>query len=156
MPEVFKGLDRHDPVDGLAEILPAMQPHVMCAVGVECSQHLLGAGVLVLGQCQADDVDVILLDGSLHRGAPAAADVQQRHARLEVQLVQVEVDFGDLGFFEGELRRLEVGAAVDPARILEKGEEVIGDVVVRLDIFGARPRLRRTHRLLGHCCLVLP
>ena len=80
---------------------------------------------------------------ALHGGAPAAADVQQGHAGLEVQLVQVEVDLGVLGFFEREIGWLEVGTAVDPGRVLEQGEEIVGDVVVRLDVCGARPRLRR-------------
>jgi hypothetical protein len=40
-----------------------------------------------------------------HAGAPAAADVEQRHPRLQTQLAQREVDFGYLGFFERHASR---------------------------------------------------
>ena len=105
---------------------------------------------MVLGQGQADDVDVEPLDGALHGGAPPAADVEQGHARLEVQFVQVEVDLGVLGLFQGHVVALEVGAAVDPGRVLEQAEEVVGDVVMRLDVLRTRPRLRRAI-LVSHC-----
>lgn len=107
------------------------------------------------GQRQADDVNVEPLDGAPHGGAPTAPNVQQRHARLEVQLVQVEVDLGVLGFFERELRWLEVGTAVSSGRVLEQGEEIIGDVVVRLDVFEACPCLGWANRFLGHSRHVL-
>ena len=134
MPEVLEGLNGHDPVDGVAEISPPVRRHPMRAVCADRVQQLFGSGVLVVEQGQADDVDVVLLDGPPHGGAPAAADVEQCHAGLEVQFVQVQVDLGDLGFLEREIRRLEVGAAIGPGRVLEQREEVVGDVVVGLDI----------------------
>ncbi|OOK69513.1 hypothetical protein BZL29_6513 [Mycobacterium kansasii] len=40
-----------------------------------------------------------------HGGAPAAADVEQRHARLEVQLVQGKFAFGVLRLFQRHIGR---------------------------------------------------
>ena len=37
-PEVLESLDRHDPVDGGVELLPALQPDVECAFGVDFAQ----------------------------------------------------------------------------------------------------------------------
>src|SRR3984885_16294958 len=85
----------------------------------------------------------------MHRGSPPAADVEQCHARLEVQLVEVQIDLGDLCFLQRLVVTREVGAAVGPRRVLEQSEEVIGQVVVRLDVFRTRPCLRYT-LVLGH------
>lgn len=76
--------------------------------------------------------------------APAAADVQQRHAGLEAQLAQREVDLRHLRLLEGVVVLLEVGAAVDLVRVLPELEELVGDVVVELDFLLVRPaRLAR-------------
>ncbi len=86
-------------------------------------------GGLVLRQGQADDVDVVLFDGPAHGGAPAAADVEQRHPGLQAQLAQRQVDLGDLGLFQGHVVALEVGAAVGLGRVQEQPEEVdLGDL----------------------------
>ena len=142
--EVLERLDGHDPVDGVAELLPAAQQHLVRAIGVHAVQQLLAVGVLVLRQRQTDDVDVVLLQRALHRGAPAAADVEQRHARLEIELVEVEVDLGDLRFLQRHVVAVEVRAAVRARRVLEQPEEVVGQVVMRLDFLemGLQPVLR--------------
>ncbi|CKT24245.1 Uncharacterised protein [Mycobacterium tuberculosis] len=81
--EVLERADRHDAVDGLVELLPSRQQHSPVARGVHLVERLLHMGGLVLRQCQADDVDVILRDRAPHGGAPAATDIEQRHAGLQ-------------------------------------------------------------------------
>ena len=93
-------------------------------------------------QGQADDVNVVLLDRPHHRGAPPAADVDQRHARLEAQLAERQVDLGHLRFFERHVVALEVSAAVDLVRVLPQLEELVGDVVVELHFPVFDPRVR--------------
>jgi hypothetical protein len=96
----------------------------------------------------------VLLERTLHDRTPAAADVEQRHAGLEVELAQRQVDLGHLRLFERHVVSLEVGAAVGPRGILEQPEEVIGEVVVSLHLFEVRlhllARLRRLHSALNH------
>ena len=53
--------------------------------------------MLVLGQRQTDDIDVVLLHRPSRGRAPAAPDIQQRHAGLQAQLAQRKVDLGNLG-----------------------------------------------------------
>ena len=99
----------------------------------------LDVGLLVAAQGQADDVDVVALDRALHGGAPAAAHVEQRHAGPEAELAQGQIDLGDLRLFQGHVVALEVGAAVGLRRIEEEPEEVVGQVIVRLNLFEVRP-----------------
>ena len=104
--------------------------------------------LLVAAQGQADDVDVVALEGSVDGGAPAAADVEQRHARLEAELAEGQVDLGDLGFLKRHVVALEVGAAVCLRRIEEESEEVVGQVVMRLDVLEVRLQVRGARRWL--------
>jgi len=53
----------------------------------------------------------------------------------------VEVDLCELSFLQGQVLGLEIGAAIDAAGILEQPEEVIGEVVVRVDILKVPPDL---------------
>ena len=141
--EVLEGLDRDDPIDRLVELLPALQPHVELAVAVGLRQQLVAVGLLVLRQRQADDVDVVALHRPLQRQAPAAADLQQRHARLEVELVEVQVDIGDLRLRQRDIGPGEVRAAVLARRVLEHAEEVVRQVVVGLDVREMRRQVVR-------------
>ena len=136
--EVLERADGHDPVDRLVELLPALQQHPLGARAVQLVERLLDVGGLVLRQRQADDVDVVPLDRPPHGGAPAAADVQQRHARFEAQFAQRQVDLGDLGLLERHVVTLEVCAAVRPRRVEEQREEVVAQVVVCLDVLEMR------------------
>ena len=113
---------------------------------VDLIENLLAQGVLVLAQGQPDDVHVVLLDSALHHGGPAAADVEQCHSGLEVQLAQREVDLGDLRLFERHVIALVVRAAVGTRRVLEQTEEFVGGVVMRLDVLVGRPQIRRPLR----------
>ncbi len=97
--EVLESPDRHDAVDGLVEPLPALEKDSPVAARVHLVKRALHVGRLIRGQGQPDDIDVVLLDGAPHGGAPPAADVQQHHARLQLQLPEREVDLGDLRLF---------------------------------------------------------
>jgi hypothetical protein len=68
--------------------------------------------VLVAAQRDADDVDVVALQGEFQRAAPPATGVEQRHAGLEVQLAQREVELRDLRLVERHVVALEICAAV--------------------------------------------
>ena len=75
-------------------------------------------------------------------------DVEQRHARLEAELAERQVDLGDLCLFQRHVVALEVGAAVGLRGIEEEPEEVVGQVVVRLDVFEVRLQVRGARRCL--------
>ncbi len=94
--------------------------------------------LLIAAQGQPDDVDVVLLDRPAHRGAPAAADVEQRHPGLQAQLAQRQVDLGELRLVQCQIIALEVGAAVRLRRVEEEPVEVVGEVVMRLHVFKVR------------------
>ena len=100
-------------------------------------------GGLVSGQGEADDVHVVLLDGAAHGGTPAAADVEQRHSRCEAEFSEGEVDLGCLGLFERHVVALEVCAAVGLAGVQEQSEEVVGQVVVGLNVREMGLKFRR-------------
>jgi hypothetical protein len=105
---------------------------------------------LVAAQRDTDDVDVVALNRALQSAAPAAADVEQRHPGLEVQLAQRQIELGVLRLFQRHVVALEVGAAVGPGLVLKQAEEVVGEVVMGLDVF--RPRLGRSGWLVRHPC----
>ena len=141
MAEVLEGADRHDPVDRFVELLPPCQQHPLGCAGCPSRRTPSDVGGLVLAERQADDVDVVFLDRAQHRGAPAAADVQQRHPGLQPQLAQRQIDLGDLRLFQRHVVALEVRAAVGLRRIEEEPEEVVRQVVVRLHVLEVRSEL---------------
>ncbi len=73
-----------------------------------------------------------------HRRTPAAADVEQRHPGLQAELAQRQVDLGELGLFQRHVVALEVGAAVGLGRVQPQPEELVGQVVVGLDVLEMR------------------
>ena len=135
MAEVLERADGDNPVDGLVELFPALQKHPLGARTGRLGKELFDMGPLVFAQRQADDVDVVLLDRAHHRRTPATADVEQRHAGLQPQFAERQVDLGPLGLFEGHVVALEVGAAVGLRGVKEQREELVGQVVVRLHVF---------------------
>ena len=105
-------------------------------------------GLLVAAQRQADDVDVVFLQSAVDRGAPAAADVEQSHPRLEAEFAEGQVDLGQLRFLERHVVALEVGAAVGLRGIEEQLEELVGQVVVGLHVLEVRLQVRGACRCL--------
>ncbi len=137
--EVLEGTDRHDAVDGLVELLPTLQQHALAPRALVLGEDALDVRLLVLAEGESDDVDVVLLDGPQHRRAPpAAADVEQGHARFEAQLAQRQVDLGELSFLQRHVVALEVGAAVGLGGVEEETEEFVRQVVVGLDVLEVR------------------
>ena len=98
----------------------------------------MAVGVLVLAQRQADDVDVVLLHGALHGGPQPQPMSSSVMPGLRSSLSRLQVDLGDLRLFQRDVGALEVRAAVRSRRVLEQPEEVVGEVVVRLDVFEVR------------------
>lgn len=94
--ERLERLDADNAVDRVVELFPAVQQHLMGTARVEAAEQTPTVGVLILAQGQADDVDVVVLDGAPHRRTPPAADVEQRHARRQIQLGKVQIDLGEL------------------------------------------------------------
>ena len=62
----------------------------------------------------------------------------KRHAGLQPQLAQRQIDLGDLCLFQRHVVALEVRAAVGLRRVQEQPEELIGQVVVRLHVLEVR------------------
>jgi hypothetical protein len=108
----------------------------------------LDVGLLVAAQCQADDVDVVFLQGAVDRGAPAAADVEQSHPRREAEFAEGQVDLGELCFLERHVVALEVGAAVGLRGIEEQLEELVGQVVMGLHVVEVGLEVRGARRCL--------
>src|SRR6476661_2813861 len=138
-------------VDGLIELLPPSQEYPVPAVGVDLLQKSLAVGALVFTQRQADDVDVVFLDRTFH-----GRSRKQRHAGLQAQLVERAVDLGHLGFFKGHVVALEERAATGPRWVLKQPEEIIGDVVVGLNLLEVWPHVRRARAALSHLRLTSP
>jgi len=92
---------------------------------------------------QPDDVDVELLQRPLHAAAPAATDVEQGHAGLEVELAEGQVELGVLGLVGGHVVAFVISAGVAHRGAEEELEELVGDVVDRLQFLVLR--LQRTH-----------
>jgi hypothetical protein len=141
--EVLERADRHDSVEGLVELLPALQQNPLGPWTVHLIERLLDVGGLILQQRQTDDVDVVALNRASHGGTPAAPDVKQRHSGLQSQLSQRQVDLGDLRLLERHVVVLEERATVGLGRVEEQAEEVVRQVIVRLHVFKMRPELLR-------------
>src|SRR5246500_4884319 len=98
--EVLERADRHDPVNLAVEFFPATQLDRLRALARVLVEKRLNMGGLILAQGQADDIDVVLVQGSVDTGTPAAADIQQRHPRLQTQLAERQVNLCELRLFE--------------------------------------------------------
>ncbi|MEZ0052043.1 hypothetical protein ABIA30_003055 [Mycobacterium sp. MAA66] len=134
MAEVLEGADGHDPVDCFVVLFPARQQHPPGAGGIHFAEQLRHVRRLILGQRQSDDLDVIGLDRAFHRCAPTTSDIEQLHARREAQLAERQVDLCQLRFLQRHVVVFEICTAVGLTRVEEQPEEVVRQVVVRLDI----------------------
>ena len=93
-----------------------------------------------------DGPHAVVAGGVERHAAPAAADVEQPHARLEAELAADQLVLVGLGLLERVGRVVEHGARVGHARAQHHPVEVVGDVVVVADgrrvagpASGARP-----------------
>ena len=86
------------------------------------------------------------------RRAPAAADVEQRHARRELALAERQVDLRALCLSERRIGRVELRARIGHRFVEEQRVKIVADVVVRLhalEVDGLRATTgvhRRVHR----------
>ncbi len=144
MPEMLERADADDPVYRLVKLLPALQQNAFGAGAVGFREQVLDVVGLVLAQGEADNVDVVALHRAHHGGAPAAADVEQSHARLESEFAQREIDLGDLRLFQRHVIALEVRAAVGLGGVQEQPEKVVGQVVMGLHVVKVR------RQIIGH------
>jgi hypothetical protein len=82
---------------------------------------------------------IVPLGGVQREAAPAAADVQQPHARTERQLAAHQVDLGILRGLQPDRLVVPDGAGVDHRRPEHQPVEVVADVVVVGDRGGIPP-----------------
>ena len=94
---------------------------------------LLGIGELLLGERDAVGANAVVLRGVNER-APAAADVEKALVRLEPQLAADHVELVALRLREVVVRLGEIGAAVDHLGIEKERVELVGQIVVVLDV----------------------
>ncbi len=93
----------------------------------------LGPGGLLGGQRDPERADAVLARGVHHHAAPAAADVQQPHPRLEAQLSGDQVELARLRLFQGGILARVAGAGVGHSRAEHPLVEAVGHVVVMGD-----------------------
>ncbi len=94
----------------------------------------------------ASDTDAILFGGVLRGAAPAAADVQHSHPRLEAQFATHQIQL--VALCRGKIRGvLPISAAIDHSRIEHGGVQIVAGIVVLLaDLVGPAPGLRIAQR----------
>ena len=102
----FDHLDRGDGVELLSRVAVILKADLDPVAKAGFGDLLVGPGLLLRRQCQADDLGAALrrLD---RQAAPAAADLQQPLARPQIQTVEQKRHLAPLGVFEAVLRRGE-------------------------------------------------
>ena len=97
-------------------------------------RHLLARELGLRGrERHAGDRHAVVLRRVDREAAPAAADVQQAHARLQGELARDQIELRELSVLE-RLRALRVDrAAVGHRLVEEQPEELVADVVVVAD-----------------------
>ena len=129
--------DRRDRVEaGLGHVAVVAEADLRLAGEPGLLDGLLAVRGLLLGEGHADRLDAVVLDGVHDHAAPAAADVEQPHARLEPELAADEVELLLLGRLEGRVGGREHGAGVGHRRAEHPRVEAVADVVVVVDGVG--------------------
>ena len=132
--------DRADRVEAhLAHVAVVAVPHLRGTAEPLLGDGLAGPRGLLLRERDTERGDAVVLDGVPHHAAPAAADVQQAHARPEVQLAADQVVLGRLRLLEAGVRGRVAGAGVGHRRPEQHLVERVGHVVV----VGDRPGVAR-------------
>ena len=101
--ERVEGLETDDPVDLPVELFPALQTGLGPPRRRDRGQPGFAALVVI----------------------SAERDAEQRHSRLEIQLVQPQIQLGELRLLEGHVVVLEVRTGVDHVGVQEQREEVV-------------------------------
>ena len=124
---VLEHSDRDDAVEGVVYLAIVLQPYVHGQITLV----LVRVVDLLLRDGYADHLAAVVFGHVAGRAAPAAADVQHAHPRLESQLARAEVDLCFLGLVE-RFGVLPVAAAVGESRVEHALVEVVSDIVVAL------------------------
>ena len=115
--EVLEWADRDDAVHRFVEPFPSLEQYPGRPGAAGCGEQPFDIGLLVAAQCERDDVDVEARLRAQRGSPPPAADIEQRHTRLQTEFVQGQINLGDLGLLQAHVVTLEVGAAVGPGGI---------------------------------------
>ena len=148
--DVLREADRADGVEArLGDVAVVAVADLDEALEARLTHGALTPLGLLLAQGDAYDVDAALASGVHRHAAPAAADVEQPLAGLQVELVGNEGELALLRFLEGVVRRVEHGARVGHRVTEHLLVERVRDVIVVLDRVGGA-----THRVhLGEVAL---
>lgn len=144
---------RADLVERLAGCQRAVveQLHVHAVLQPAFGDQPLHVAVLVVRERDARGRDAVVLRRPQQQRTPARADVQETLAGPQVELAADVVQLRFLGLGQRHLRIAEIGAGIDTPRIQPQAVEVVGDVVVELDLPGiARQRVRGHGAHAGH------
>ena len=133
-PDVLGQPDRaHGVEGGLLHVAVVEVPHLGEMVEPLFLDLLLRPLGLLPREGHAECADAVLLGGVPDHPAPAAADVEESLAGLEVQLACDQVVLGELRLLEGLVARRVERAGVGHRRTEDHLVEPVGDVVVVLD-----------------------
>ncbi|KAF1858522.1 hypothetical protein Lal_00015039 [Lupinus albus] len=141
---VLEHADARDPVELAGDVAVVLQPDLDAVLQAGLRHALARQFVLALGQRDTHAARAEFAGRADHERAPAAADVEQRLARLHADLGEDVVDLLLLGRREVFVAVLEIGARVHHGRVEEQAVELVGDVVVVAD--GFRILLARVRR----------
>src|SRR6266545_1842542 len=132
---VGAGLETLDPLAAGARVVQAQ------ILQVEAFPLDAVGGPVGLGPRERHAVrrDAVVLSGPDGEAAPAAADVEERLARLELELAADEIDLVLLGLLELAVGIAVVGAGVEHERVEKEGVEGVRHVVVVRDGLSVPP-----------------
>ncbi len=132
--DMLEHAHRDDPVEGAthiaevgeAEADPVLEPRVL--------RPALGHRQLLLRQGHAEHLDAVVGPEIEPQAPPAAADVEHLHPRLQPELGRDVQLLGVLGLLQGHAGPREVGAGILQVAVEEPAIEVLGEVVVVVDV----------------------
>ena len=127
--EMLDQADAGDPVERALDLAIILELELHPVGDAGLGGALVGEGDLVGRERDAEHVDVVMAVQVEREPAPAAADVEHLHARLEVQLAGDVRLLVELGLLEA-VRGVEiVGAGILPVLVEEQLVEPPGQVV---------------------------
>ncbi len=135
--DVLHHADAHDAVEcetlvRQVAVVDEVDGYLVLETGVV--EALLSHLPLLFAERAAVALDAVFLCGLDEQVAPAAADVEELHARLQVELLQDVVDLVLLRGLKRVVVVLEIGAGVAQRRVEPELVEVVAEVVVAGDL----------------------
>jgi hypothetical protein len=125
--DVLEHPDRHDRVEDSRDVAVVLEGELHGQPG----RSPPGEIDLLPGHGDADDLRAVALRGERREPAPAAADVEDAHPRLQPDLSADEVELCLLSLFQ-QARFLPVAAAVEHPPVEHGFVEVVAEIVVSL------------------------